>query len=328
MNEHQPGQTLWSIILAGGEGTRTRPLIERWLGHPLPKQFCSFVGTRSMLEHTWTRADCVTDPERKVTVMARQHQLVAWAHIEKQGKGRIIFQPENRGTAAGVFLPLTYVLASDPHATVVIYPSDHFVCPEDRFVDTVRQASRLAQILSDRLIVLGVTPTQLEVEYGWLEKGHPLGWSTGGRVYQVQAFVEKPNARQGRDLMSRGALWNTLVTAAKATTLWHLGWQAFPGVMDRFARLKEAIGSPKESQILQAIYHDMPHCNFSSDLLQRLPEGVAVMELDGVLWSDWGNPARIAETLRQIGKQPAFNYEHLVQADSSHFSTQQVTEVQ
>jgi hypothetical protein len=30
------------------------------------------------------------------------------------------------------------------------------------------------------------------------------------------------------------------------------------------------------------------------------------MELTGVLWSDWGKPDRIAETLRRIARTPAF----------------------
>jgi mannose-1-phosphate guanylyltransferase len=57
---------------------------------------------------------------------------------------------------------------------------------------------------------------------------------------------------------------------------------------------------------LNAIYRDMPAKNFSSDLLQRVPEQLAVVELTGVLWSDWGKPERIAETLRRIDRQPAF----------------------
>ena len=32
----------------------------------------------------------------------------------------------------------------------------------------------------------------------------------------------------------------------------------------------------------------------------------AVMELTDVLWSDWGKPERIAETLRRIDRRPAF----------------------
>ena len=49
--------SLWSIILAGGDGERTRPFIQEWLGVAVPKQYCTFVGTRSMLQHTWDRAN-------------------------------------------------------------------------------------------------------------------------------------------------------------------------------------------------------------------------------------------------------------------------------
>jgi mannose-1-phosphate guanylyltransferase len=49
----------------------------------------------------------------------------------------------------------------------------------------------------------------------------------------------------------------------------------------------------------------MPAKNFSTDLLQRVPEQLAVVELTGVLWSDWGKPERIAETLRRIDRRPA-----------------------
>ena len=50
--------------------------------------------------------------------------------------------------------------------------------------------------------------------------------------------------------------------------------------------------------------------NFSSHLLQRPSDRVAVMELIGVLWSDWGKPERIAETIRRIGKTPGVSPLH------------------
>ena len=298
---------LWSIVLAGGEGERTRPFIEQWLGYPLPKQYCTFVGTRSMLRHTLDRADQLSFKDQKVTVVSRTHRQQAWPHLEHQGAGQVILQPRNCNTAAGIFLPLTYVLARDLHATVVIYPSDHFVYPESRFVAAVQRAVRAAEILRDRLIVLGVRPTCLELEYGWLEVGVPIGWSTGACVQQVRSFIEKPEALTGLAAMAGGALWNTLVCATKAETLWNLGWRCFPEVMKRFDQLRKSIGTPQESQILDTIYRDMPHRNFSSDLLQCVPECVGVMKMEEVLWSDWGHPRRIVETLRTIGKEAAFS---------------------
>ncbi len=49
VNKVEKHDGLWSIVLAGGEGERLRPFVERWLGRHRPKQYCAFVGTRSML---------------------------------------------------------------------------------------------------------------------------------------------------------------------------------------------------------------------------------------------------------------------------------------
>jgi mannose-1-phosphate guanylyltransferase len=85
MNQGCKRDDLWSIILAGGEGERLRPLMQRWLGQHKPKQYCTFVGTRSMLQHTLDRADQISDPEQKVTVIAG-HTVVTLGRNSRSGK--------------------------------------------------------------------------------------------------------------------------------------------------------------------------------------------------------------------------------------------------
>lgn len=301
----------WSVILAVGEGERTRPFIEQWLGYHKPKQYCSFVGNRSMLQHTWDRADHISHPERKVTVIAQDHYREVLSQAEHRMCGRVIGQPHNCDTAAGIFLPLTYIRAQDPYATVVLYPADHFVFPETRLIDTVEKAIQATTIVHDRIMLLGVRPTSLELEYGWIEPGGPLGWSGGLGVRRVHAFLEKPNAVQGLAARANGALWNTLIMAAKLETLWRLGWKCMPEVMERFEQLEKVIGTYQEGAMLREIYQDMPQRNFSSDLLGCVPESTGVIELKDVLWSDWGRPERIAATLQAIGKTPNFSSEYL-----------------
>ncbi|MDT7042784.1 sugar phosphate nucleotidyltransferase [Candidatus Nitronereus thalassa] len=328
----QPRRTLWSVVLAGGEGERTRPFIERWLGCHLPKQYCAFVGTRSMLQHTWDRADQLGDPDHKLTVMAKNHHRLAWEHLEKQQGGKVLFQPHNRDTAAGVFLPLAYVRTWNPEATVVVFPSDHFIFPEQQFVHQVQQAVQATDWLTDRLILLGLTPTHVELEYGWIEPGEILGWCEGSPIKSVKTFLEKPDRNTARKALANGALWNTMVLTGKVETLWRLGWMCFPEIMARFEQLTTAIGTPREGAVLEAIYQDMPRQNFSSGLLQRVPDHVGVLELQDVMWSDWGNPDRIIETLHQIGKTPVFRQDHTVRAQpvgvSEQYSEQQFVEVE
>jgi len=256
-----------------------------------------------MLEHTLDRADQITDPVQKVTVITREHCVHALPQLDKY-RGAVIVQPASRETAPAVFLGVTHVLAHDPGATLMLFPSDHFVYPEQQFVRVARTVVRAAARLKRCLFVLGVRPHIPEPDYGWIHQGPQLGSVDGIRVRTVKSFVEKPSLHVCEDAMRRGALWNTLVLAAKAATLWEIGWTCFPTMMRLFEAYRKAVRTPNERSVLEAIYRVMPSLNFSSDLLERTAAPVGVMELSGVLWSDWGKPERVMEVLRILGIRP------------------------
>lgn len=311
-------RNVWSIVLAGGEGERLKPLVLRWLGRHRPKQYCTFVGSRSMFEHTVDRAVRIARPERTVVVAGRHHDRDTRNQLSERLIGKLIPQPINRDTAAGIFLPLSFVRARDPQAVVVLQPSDHFIYPEGRFIQTVGHTLAAVEAMPDRLFLLGVQPDRLETEYGWIQRGTPLNDSAGYPVHAVSSFLEKPDAAQADAAYRNGGLWNTLVLTATVETLWQAGWACFPDMMPLFERLALAWETPEEAAVIDAVYRTMPAHNFSSHLLQRLPDRVAVMELTDVLWSDWGKPERIAETIRRIGKTPAFPLECLDRPYAPH----------
>jgi mannose-1-phosphate guanylyltransferase len=169
---------LWSIVLAGGNGERISADIYRWMGRPVPKQYCSFVGTRSMLQHTIARADALGLKEHQLTVVAMAHRQEAESQLADRAKGNIIVQPKNCDTFAGIFLPLTHAYARDPEATVVIYPSDHFIYPENAFIEMTASAIQAAEELQDMLILIGVPAENADQDYGWILPGSKL-WESG-----------------------------------------------------------------------------------------------------------------------------------------------------
>ena len=303
---------LWSIVLAGGEGERLRPFVQRWLGVHKPKQYCTFIGSRSMFQHTVDRADLLSSPYQRVTVIPKSHYREALAQLVDRDAGELVVQPENRDTAAGIFLPLTHIRFRDPQATVVIYPSDHFIYPEEQFVRVVEGAVRAVDLMSRYLILLAAAPDRIEPEYGWIEPGSSLGCIGEHGLHKVEVFVEKPSANLARQMMLKRGLWNTLILTAKVETLWAMGWQCFPEMMQLFEQYGGAIGTSEEASVREMVYQKMPSRNFSSHLLQRLPHGVVAMEMTSVHWCDWGRPQRIVETLQHIGKVPAFPLEHAI----------------
>jgi mannose-1-phosphate guanylyltransferase len=300
----QSGQ-VWSIILTGSDDTNVNPFVSRWLGRPIPKEYCAFVGARSMFQHTLDRAVRITPAERLVAVVAREHRQEAFRQLDRRTIGALILQSLHQRTAASVLLPLTYVRERDPEATVVILPSDHFVYPEARFLTLVQQAIALSRSLPDQLILLGVAPDRLQLDYSWIQPGPRLADMPDDVVWTVQDLTEKPTPAQADSLLQAGALWNTRAFVAKASTVWEIGWKTMPHFMPYFERLGQAIGCPNESLELETIYKKASAVDFS-DILRQVPDRLAILELTGVLWSDWNKPERIAETLRRIDRQPAF----------------------
>jgi mannose-1-phosphate guanylyltransferase len=280
--------------------------MSRWLGHHRPKQYCTFVGNHSMLRHTLNRAEQLTDIERTRVVVARHHEPRLWDWLDDHHEAAIIAQPRNRDTAPGIFLPLTYIATRDPEATVVILPSDHFVHPQEAFVAAIRRAVQAVDCHPERLVLLGVRPDTAEIEYGWIQPGSSIGSVGGQLIHRVAGFREKPGVKEARHLLRSGGLWNTMVIAVRLPTLWKLGWRCFPEMMQHFEDFAAAIGADNEMRALDSLYETLPAVNFSTDLLQQVLDSLLVMELQDVLWSDWGCERRIVETLQRIGKTPLF----------------------
>lgn len=294
---------VWSIVLAGGEGERTRAFVESWLGHRRPKQYCAFVGTRSLFQHIVDRADAVSSPERRVVIAAASHRRFLDEQMRGREGGKVILQPRNRGTAAGIFLGLTYVLAHDPGATVVIYPSDHFVYPESAFLIAVRKAVRIA-VADPRIpLLLGVHPSDPEPDYGWIV---PSPAEADEAARRVERFIEKPPPFLAEEALREGGLWNTLIVVSKLEAVWALGWSALPEIMPAFGRLCDGFRAGGEEPVLDEIYGNLPSHDFSSDVLQRAPRELGVLELNGVWWSDWGRPERILSTLCELETEAPF----------------------
>ena len=97
-------------------------------------------------------------------------------------------------------------------------------------------------------------------------------------IRTVHAFLEKPNEAEAEAARLDGSLWNTMVIVAKVSTLWHLMRICVGGLPPHFELLHGAVGTPDERRVLHAIYDLMPSFNFSSDILQRVPRRLAVLE--------------------------------------------------
>jgi len=304
----RPGQELWVIVLAGGEGRRLQAFVNRYLGTSRPKQFCAIVGSRTMLRQAWDRALRLTDPERIVTVITAGQEGYLEAEHRQGIPGHVLIQPENKETAPGVLWPLLFIRERAANATVVVLPADHYVGQEDLFASHVRMAVTAARRWPDRIAMLGVEPTEPEVGYGWIAPGAPLPSGAVGDVelYAVRRFWEKPDAKTATMLFSRGYLWNILVLAGHVATYLRLAAESLPDVLRPLRDAVRRGGSVAPDAAVREAYRKLPESNFSEEILVRRPEDLVVVVTRGVEWSDWGDADRIARSVERLDQRPAW----------------------
>ena len=116
-------------------------------------------------------------------------------------------------------------------------------------------------------------------------------------VREVRTFAEKPAREAAAELIAGGALWNTMVACGTLEALWELGRAAEPHLIDILDSLVPLIGSEDEHDAIDYMYRAYLPVSFSRDMLERVPERLAAMAIDGVEWSDWGVAERIERVL-------------------------------
>jgi mannose-1-phosphate guanylyltransferase len=292
------------IVLAGGEGQRLRPFIQRLRGDNLPKQYVNLIGTRTMLEWTFQRAEKLIRHEHVFTVVSQAHLSYAEARhqLSACAKGTVVVQPANKETAPGLLLPLSYLYKRYPDATVVVLPSDHFIFEEDLFTRYLSMACRVVETDPSRFVLLGMQPNEADPEYGYIlpdDEKNDLG------VYRVLRFVEKPHASIAREIIEKRGLWNTMIMVFKAKTLIDLVRTTAWSLYSSFKRIIDAIETAEESAVVEETYKMMQPLNFSSGLLEALPRSsfvrLSVLPVNGVYWSDLGSEQRLLSALKKTG---------------------------
>jgi mannose-1-phosphate guanylyltransferase len=286
----QKKNSLWGIILAGGNGNRLQMFTRRFYDHDRPKQYCAFIGSRSLVQHTYDRTAKFVDEDHIATVVSGKHLPFVNEQFRDSSAASVMVQPYCRETAPSILLPLSAIHHQEPAAVTAVFPSDHFILDEWKFSRYVRSAAAFVEQHPEKIMLLGVRPNREEPGYGRIETGAPVHHAENGNIFTVRSFTEKPSRNVDTQF-----LWNTFVIIARADTLMEQVRRCEPELATAFKAYRQIHGKHESWHSLNKMYERLAPVNFSAAVLQRIPSHLCVMDISDVGWNDWGEERRILE---------------------------------
>lgn len=260
-----------------------------------------------MVEQTFRRVERLIPADQIFTVVTRQHLLhnEVCRQLARRRSETIVVQPSNKETGPGILLPLAFIYKRLPEAIVALFPSDHFILEEERFMSYVTLAIQAVKHDPSQIILLAIEPHKPEPEYGYIIPREDSASTCRFGTRPVSGFVEKPSIERVSELLLAGALWNTMTMVFKLQTLWEMVQGVHPALFASFHRILDAIGTAEEQRTVMAVYEQLRPVNFSKEIIEKIadrqPKSIAVLPVRDVFWSDLGSPERVLQVTRKHG---------------------------
>lgn len=257
--------SLYCCIIAGGRGERFWPKSRK----DTPKHFLPIVGDKSMISQTVDRAASVCGMDHLFIITNKEQKLQCEQVCQGIKVNHIIGEPESRDTAAAIALATTIVKSKDPYATIAILPADHTIKDVKAYHKALGWASELAKT-SQKLVTIGIPPHFPSTSYGYILKGSSLK-NTDLPTYEVQKFVEKPNAETATAYLASGEyFWNAGMFISTVSNLESLFKKHAP---EYYAFIQNVSSmATDEAEFLQSItkhYSKLPKISFDYAIVEK-----------------------------------------------------------
>jgi len=244
------------VILAGGSGTRFWPRSRR----ARAKQVLALDGERSMIQQTVERLKPLAGLDKTwvITNEYLAHEIAD--QLKGVPAGQIVSEPVARNTAPACGLAAFIIERQNPDAVLGVFPSDHVIADEPRFLKALQRGIALAAA-GENMVVMGIEPTRPETGYGYIETGD---FTDDDSALRVRRFIEKPNQVKAEEFVTAGNYyWNSGMFLWSARTLANAVREHLPETAPMLEKIASCYGTPEFEPCFREYY---PQCeNISVD---------------------------------------------------------------
>jgi len=267
--------TRTALILAGGVGSRLRPLSS----DDNPKQFLRIFDGASLLQKTYGRVATLMEPSAIFISTNERYAVKCAAELPAVPESNILTEPARRNTGPAIAVCCFAIEAAFGDAVIAVLASDHFIADEAEFVRVLSRAYDFAAS-NDSLVAIGIEPTEPNTGFGYLQLGGEI--ATG--VNELRRFTEKPTREIAEGFLRAGNyLWNASMFVWRASIF----RRAIQAAAPEIALLADRIVSSGDPGRRAEHYEAMPSISIDYSLMEKAPRVAAIRGDFG--WSDVGS---------------------------------------
>ena len=269
------------VILSGGSGTRLWPLSRK----QYPKQYLPLVGDNTMLQETILRLNGLDNLADPVIVCNADHRFLVAEQCQQINikNPTILLEPIGRNTAPAIAAAAFQAQKTSEDSILLVLSADHVIENVNEFHKAIDIAFKQAQ--QGKLATFGIVPTEANTGYGYIKSAIN---ETGG-AYQVEEFVEKPDAKTAKSYIEQGNyLWNSGMFMFQTSTLINELSEYSPNIV---ISVIDAVRKSKQDldfiRLDEKSFKSSPSDSIDYALMEK-SNNVVVVPLDAQ-WSDVGS---------------------------------------
>lgn len=288
------GNMLYSLILAGGKGTRLYPLSRS----SNPKQFLSIHNNgKSFLSNTVDRIRPIIHKDNIYVVTNQEYEDKIRDELKDIREENIFTEPANKETATCIGLSAAKLLKKDKDAVMIVLPSDHYIEGDKSYLQTLEQAVEIAD-KKRAIVTIGIEPSRPETGYGYIEMGDRVN----GHIptFKIARFTEKPNLEVAKDFLLKGTyLWNSGMFIFRADVILREIEKYIPKMYKCLMEIYQHIGEDDEEEIIKEQYSLIDGISIDFGVMQKTRRSF-VIKCD-FSWDDIGTFSALSRFLGPNG---------------------------
>lgn len=272
---------IFSIIMAGGGGTRFWPLSRQCK----PKQLLNLGGSDVMINETIKRNASII-PYENTYIVTNQDQGEELKNVLINGviPKNILMEPVARNTTACIAYATSKINSEHGESVICIFPSDAYINKDEEYNTALNKAIKHVTE-NDSFVTLGIRPSFAATGYGYIKFDNS---KNEDGVHFVDEFIEKPGIEKAKVYLKSGNyLWNSGILVCRSSVMLDNIKRFLPKLHKQIETLSEYYDTDKESEMIKAIYPMMQSISVDYGILERSDDVMVVPGDFG--WNDVGS---------------------------------------